>query len=217
MYEDLIKTSFYITFVFLACSLVISFIYSTKTQNKTIITILMLETCICTISSFFYSIFSIKINVEKKIPYEDIISLRYTDWFLSTPLMLLSLCFILSMEKKIYFDKMFYAMIVFFDIAMLVVGYLGKINVFKKNISDIIGFIFLLCIFGSIWIKFIKNGNTKLSNLIFYSYLIIWSMYGVVYLFNDNEQTLGYNILDIFSKSFVGIFLWMYFTKLIKL
>ena len=40
------------------------------------------------------------ICIELELPYERINDMRYTDWAISTPLMLLVLCMVLGMENK---------------------------------------------------------------------------------------------------------------------
>ena len=49
--------------------------------------------------------------------------------------------------------------------------------------------------------------------LIYYSFLILWTFYGVFYEMEEGFRNVAYNILDLFSKCFVGIFFWAYFTK----
>ena len=55
--------------------------------------------------------------------------------------------------------------------------------------------------------------NTYQSKLIFWLYLGLWSLYGVFYHTNEATKMLGYNILDLIAKAFVGIFFWLYLTK----
>ena len=50
----------------------------------------------------------------------------------------------------------------------------------------------------------------KYSNknyLIFFIMLFIWGLYGVAANFNNKIKNSFYNILDIFSKNFYGLFL----------
>ena len=55
------------------------------------------------------------------------------------------------------------------------------------------------------------------NNILFYSFLILWSFYGVSYWFDEESKNVSYNVLDLFAKCFVGIFFWAYFTKAIVL
>jgi len=53
--------------------------------------------------------------------------------------------------------------------------------------------------------------------MLFSVFLVLWSLYGVFYFFDDIPKIVGFNILDLFSKCFVGIFFWAYFTKVFSL
>ena len=67
-----------------------------------------------------------------------------------------------------------------------------------------------------IYKNFLKKYNFD-NMLLFYCFLILWAMYGVFYQFDDITKNVGYNVLDLFSKCFVGIFFVCYFTKMFKL
>ena len=57
---------------------------------------------------------------------------------------------------------------------------------------------------------------TKQSKMIFWLYLGLWSLYGVFYETSETTKMIGYNILDLLAKAFVGIFFWLYLTKIVK-
>jgi hypothetical protein len=42
---------------------------------------------------------------------------------------------------------------------------------------------------------------------------IVWLLYGIAYLFNYKYRNVSYNILDIFSKNFYGLYI---FYKILK-
>jgi bacteriorhodopsin len=217
MDEAIVRKSFYITYVFLITTGTITFIESLRTVNPVVRHIMNLETCISIVASYFYSVFVDKVKDAKVIPYTEINSLRYTDWFISTPLMLFVLCMVLANEKKIPFTIGTYIIVLLLDIAMLFVGYLGEIHKMSRITADAIGFVFFLGIFGYIWNKFMRTGkNTFGSTFTYYSFLIVWALYGVVYLTNERTKNVAYNILDLIAKAFIGIFFWMYFTKSVK-
>jgi len=48
-------------------------------------------------------------------------------------------------------------------------------------------------------------------------FFILWSFYGVAYFADEVTKNVTYNILDLLSKCFVGIFFWAYFTKTFSL
>ena len=45
---------------------------------------------------------------------------------------------------------------------------------------------------------------------LFLAFFILWAFYGIFYLMKENVKNTGYNILDLFSKCFVGIYFWSY-------
>jgi hypothetical protein len=58
--------------------------------------------------------------------------------------------------------------------------------------------------------KYIKDtflSEDKFKKAIFYWFVFFWSLYGVLATTNYTTKNTGYNILDIFSKNFFGIFL----------
>ena len=57
---------------------------------------------------------------------------------------------------------------------------------------------------------------TYQSKVIFWLFVILWALYGVFYQSPKMTKIFGYNILDLLSKAFVGIFFWFYLTKSIK-
>ena len=53
--------------------------------------------------------------------------------------------------------------------------------------------------------------------MLFWAFVILWAFYGVVYEYDDISRNVWYNVLDLLSKCFVGIFFWAYYTKVFKL
>ena len=89
----------------------------------------------------------------------------------------------------------------------------------KKNIwYQILGFISFFLLFGIIGMKYIWVATPILANnAIFYIYFFLWIFYGIFHLFKDEKiKNIGYNVLDLFAKCFVGIFFWAYLTGAIK-
>ena len=48
------------------------------------------------------------------------------------------------------------------------------------------------------------------NSLLYWAFFILWSMYGVLYMMDEKTKNVGFNILDLFAKCFVGIFFWAY-------
>jgi bacteriorhodopsin len=219
--KDMVKGSFYFTYVFLITTGTITFIEALRTHNPKIRHIMNLETCISIVAAVFYGMFVEKIKdveaSEKDIPYAEINLLRYTDWFISTPLMLLVLCLVLSMEKKKPLTIYVYFIVLVMDIAMLALGYMGELKLLEKRIALVLSFLAFFLLYGFIWMTFMSTGkNTFGATLSYYVFLVFWSIYGVVYMADEETKNIAFNVLDLIAKAFVGIFFWLYFTGAVK-
>jgi hypothetical protein len=71
--------------------------------------------------------------------------------------------------------------------------------------------------FFIIYLYYVKPRPTRDNYIIFGIYLTIWSIYGFVYMFDEMTKNIIINILDLTAKCLVGIGLWIYYTKTIKL
>jgi bacteriorhodopsin len=217
----LINNSFYLTYVFLITTGTITFIEAIRTKVPEIRNILNLETCISIIAAYFYGEFVKKINEnkdKKQIDYKKINETRYLDWSITTPIMLLVLVLAFLYNSKGGRLNFFtFLLILFLNYGMLYFGYLGEQNVMERNKANIIGFIFFFALYFFIYITFLHN-NYNFDNIILYlTFLILWSIYGVLYFYDEVTKNVGYNVLDLFSKCFVGIFFWAYYTKVFVL
>jgi len=213
-----VKFSFNMTYIFLLTTATITFIEAMRTSNPTVRHVLNLETAISVIAGYFYSIFLQKIAMYEKenlpIDWEDVVRTRYIDWSMTTPLMLLALCLTLStaVGKTIALSTI--SLIVVLNFAMLYIGYLGETGDMNKWVACIVGFIPLVIMFGVIYKKFVSNFSNK---IIFGIFVSLWSLYGVVYMFDDLSKNMAMNILDCLAKCLFGLGLWAYFSKIIVL
>jgi hypothetical protein len=88
---------------------------------------------------------------------------------------------------------------------MLIFGYLGEKKIIPIYIGVLLGFIPFLIYYFLIYIKYAvlsRNGF-----FIFWYFFFFWSLYGIVAFFPYYMKNTFYNILDLFSKNFFGIFL----------
>jgi hypothetical protein len=51
--------------------------------------------------------------------------------------------------------------------------------------------------------------------VMFTLYLVIWGLYGLVYLLPEEYKNITMNILDLIAKCFIGLGLWAYYTRII--
>jgi bacteriorhodopsin len=228
MKTSLVVNSFYITYIFLITTSVITFIEALRSPIPQVRHILNLETCISIIASYFYGLFIVEIDKTKKdesikddnndsidnLPLEKINNMRYSDWVITTPFMLLALSMLLGYENKIPVRIKPFLLVIFFNFLMLGFGYSGEIGLLNRNLANFIGFIFFFFTFGTLWKLFMTCSKaTYQSKLIFWLYIGLWSLYGVFYQLNEATKMIGYNMLDLTAKAFVGIFFWLYLTK----
>jgi hypothetical protein len=100
---------------------------------------------------------------------------------------------------------------------MLYFGYLGETNVLDKTTANLFGFLPFAAMFGIIYWKYIKPKFNLANSIIYYFYLCVWSLYGIVYLFDEATKNIAMNVLDLFAKCLIGLGLWAYYVRLVKL
>jgi len=214
--EDTVKFTFTITYIFLLTTATITFIEALRTPNTKVRHILNLETAISLIAGYFYSVFLDKINA-KRINYKEITLLRYIDWAITTPLMLLVLAMFLSSHVKKDLTLSLLVSVIGLNYVMLYAGYLGEIGQLERWTAWGIGFAAFFGMFGLLYQNFLSI-KCHLSNYFIFSIFAgIWSLYGIVYMLDEPSKTVGMNILDLISKCFVGIGIWAYFSKIFVL
>lgn len=214
MYKDAIVMSFTLTYILLLTTGVITFIEALATNNSSVRHVMNLETCISLVAGYFYGVFLTQIK-EKIIDWSKLVLTRYIDWCVTTPMMLLTLCFVLGLQTKRPVHILEIMLIVVWNYLMLFCGYLGETKQLSRLLACTVGFIFFTIMFMQIYVLYVAP-KYSLSNYILYSlYLSVWSLYGVVYFLNEVEKNISLNILDVTAKCFIGLGLWAYYTKLI--
>jgi bacteriorhodopsin len=231
-----VKNSFYFTYIFLLTTGIITFIESLRNPVPQIRHIMNLETCISIVASYFYGLFIKEIETAEKdaklktkstneenvppeaiLPIKKINDMRYSDWAITTPLMLLVLSLVLSYENKIAIKLSSLFLLLIFDFLMLISGYLGEIGTISRASGTIAGYVGFFLLFGTLWNTYMSGSRvTNQSKLVFVIYFVLWTLYGVAYQANESIKMISYNILDLIAKAFVGIFFWLYLAKIIK-
>lgn len=215
--KNFTTTSFRITYklMLLACFIVLCTAMYVQNTNKRII--LGIEFIITAVASYIYSRYNDTIDKNqlshtKLFGWEEINKLRYVDWSITTPLMLVSLCLLLSMNSGIKITASFIATIVFLDWLMLWFGYLGETKQMDRTTADIVGFVPFFIIFYMLYAMFI-NGKSMVNNILYGVYFCIWVMYGVLYMFNEKIMNTYFNILDGIAKAVVAIGISIHLSK----
>jgi bacteriorhodopsin len=216
-----VKASFMITYILLLTTATITFIEAMRTENPQVRHVLNLETCISVVAGYFYSIFITQIEgyskENKQVDWADITKTRYIDWTITTPLMLLTLCIVLGNQigKKVNFYII--SIIIFLNYLMLYIGYLGETNVLDRFTASFLGFVPFTILFYTVFKNYV-GPKYDLANYVLYGvYIIVWSLYGIVYLLKEEYKNITMNILDCTSKCIIGLGLWVYYSKIIVL
>lgn len=213
---DLVKFTFYFTYVLLITTGTITFVEALATTNPMIRHVMNLETCISLIAGYFYSQFTTKVTTGGGvIDYKDINETRYNDWFITTPLMILALMIALSYNNKQSVHVFTYISAVLLNFGMLYTGYQGDKGNISRTTGCIVGFVFFAALFALIYFSFVKGSSRTFNFILFGIYLVVWGLYGFVYLLDEENKNIIYNILDVTAKCFVGLGLWTYFTKIL--
>ena len=147
-------------------------------------------------------------------------TIRYYDWFITTPTMLFTTCLVyyylyqveqkqnkdISLQQFIKDHRDSLILIIVANFMMLLFGYLGEKHIIDKVSAFIIGSGFLAISFYIIYRDFAKY--LKEQSYLFTLLCVIWATYGVVFLFPAVYKNIAFNFLDIIAKNFFGLFLY---------
>lgn len=195
-------------------------------ENVILNDILKLETFVQLVEFIFYCwlFFTVtKINT--------LASTRYYDWIITTPTMLFSTIMFMKYQEykeknklkkyKLTFknfikkNKKKILLIFLFNFGMLFLGYLAEKNYLTKYIAIPIGFLFFQKTFNIIYNHYAIH--SKLGLKLFYFTYIIWGLYGIAAMFQNYYKNIFYNLLDIISKNFYGLFIYYKILEISKL
>ena len=142
---------------------------------------------------------------------------RYIDWFITTPMMLLTTIMYmkynttktkspLTLTKIIIDEKKNILNIFSYNALMLFFGLLAEFYPSNSKLLVVIGFYFFYKLFYTIYDRFVLNNiiNTRLFIFI----TTIWGLYGIAALMNVHIKNICYNILDIISKNFYELYIF---------
>jgi bacteriorhodopsin len=214
------KLTFNLAFILLIGSSILTGFESLSTFPKEILPlkyILSIETCVTIIASIAYSFLIKSYSTNQNF---DLTFYRYLDWFATTPLLLISLILYLSYLKNkdennktidtkddtfnIILKDNKIIIIILLNLLMLSFGYMGESKVITYIFANILGFIPFIIMLYLIWKYYCNKSNIN----VFITFSILWSMYGIVYFFDNNSKNISYNILDIITKVGLGILIW---------
>jgi bacteriorhodopsin len=145
----------------------------------------------------------------------NITPVRYLDWAITTPLMLITLSAFLNHDGSTPTRLVDFlsnnaepmVKIVLLNASMLLFGLIGELGYLDKYVSTALGFIPFALNFKYIKETFLPSDDDKFKNAVFYWFVFFWGLYGVFAVMSYTVKNTGYNILDIFAKNFFGLFL----------
>jgi bacteriorhodopsin len=216
--NTLVSKTIYFSLVVQIITTIVSFgglFVKIKDSDYVLKEILLLEGVVQIIESCFYIwvIFAIH-NLKSVTPR------RYIDWVFSTPIMLTSTIVFMKYQelkdknldtsfKMIDFlkdNKSNIFKIFIYNGLMLLCGFLGEAGVIDKRIGITLGFIFFYLSFDLIYKEYAKK--SILGKKLFTFLLVVWGLYGVAAMTDIKTKNISYNILDIISKNFYGLFIY---------
>lgn len=201
------------TYIALLTTGTISFIESMRTPVPMIRHIFNLETCISIVAAYFYFLFLEKL--KSRTSWSEITTFRYLDWAITTPMMLLVLCATLGYTIKKTLRFSIFAVVLLLNYAMLGLGYLGETRRIDKTLALVTSFACFFMLFILIFYSYIRPKYSFFNYVLFSLYVVIWSLYGLVYILEEEPKNILFNTLDLISKCLIGIGLWIYFTRIV--
>jgi bacteriorhodopsin len=216
--NTLVSKTIYFSLVVQIITTIVSFgglFVKIKDNDYVLKEILLLEGVVQIIESCFYIwvIFAIH-NLKSVTPR------RYIDWVFSTPIMLTSTIVFMKYQelkdknldtsfKMIDFlkdNKSNIFKIFIYNGLMLLCGFLGEVGIIDKRIGITLGFIFFYLSFDLIYKEYANK--SILGKKLFTFLLVVWGLYGVAAMTDIKTKNISYNILDIISKNFYGLFIY---------
>jgi bacteriorhodopsin len=199
--REIINKSYEINFIMLVAISILVFIRSIQSNltDKTRIS-LQLSAFVTTIAAMHYYLMTL--NKENVVQY------RYFDWIFTTPILLIDLCLILDIT-----DKGFILEIIGYNTAMMMLGYLGELDILSMITSTFVGFIPFIILFYRIYDKVKSQTNTpeerKRKMNILTVFVGLWALYGINHLYKNALHKNGiYNILDFITKGMFALYIY---------
>jgi bacteriorhodopsin len=183
-------------------------------EHQVLKDIMIMETVVQLIEFCFYIWLVLHLkNLRHEVTY-----VRYFDWMLSTPIMLLGTILyfeynnakdmgILYTTWNILGDN--WRTILLFLVAnwvMLLAGFMAERQKVSRMFGFIVGMIGFLFSFWTIYDNFV--GNNRINQILYAIMFVLWLMYGFAFMFPYFVKNAMYNVLDIFAKNFYGLYVY---------
>lgn len=206
-----LQQSFLISYLVLMGYTLLTLVEALRTPIVNVRNIMNIETTVSVIAGLVYSMFNDQIK-SGNFDLHKINELRYVDWSITTPLILLGIVLFYNPSGPINYKN--YIGIVLLNWGMLLTGYLGETGVWSRAAGLLGGFLFFGALLALLYTCCIDSGA---NHTVFYIFAAIWTLYGVNYMVQDEEvKNIGYNGLDVVSKALFGVALWLFYGKVLK-
>jgi bacteriorhodopsin len=144
-------------------------------------------------------------------------TLRYVDWFVTTPTMLFTTIVymeynnvknggeILDVKKFISLNKIKMYKIFVNNFFMLVCGLLVEMNIINMYLGISLGFYFFYQTFKIIHTY---TKNNVINDRLYAFLVIVWGLYGFAAMLSNKNKNISYNLLDLVAKNFYGLYIY---------
>jgi bacteriorhodopsin len=190
--------------------------FKVKKEDVIVKDILAMELFVQAIELVFYLHLVYLIFYSKL--HGNITSHRYLDWFITTPIMLISfISFFKYLKNPNRNIRLFESIeeeygniskLILANATMLGIGLASELSIIDKNIGVAVGFLPFTYIFKILYSEYAKF--TTLSMMLYYFIFLVWGLYGVSAVLPFGPKNSMYNILDLFAKNFYGLFLFAF-------
>lgn len=217
--EALLKKTVFLSLyiqVAAAVSNIISLILVRDKKLQLLRELVIIELVVQVIEAIFYAWLAYNIANVKNITPK-----RYYDWMVTTPTMLFTLIAYLiylkykkenrdtsrlSSWKILVKERETLLWVVLLNFFMLMFGLAGEFKLMSTNFSVFAGFIAFVCYFYLIYKNYVGCVPFEGKSL-FFLFTSLWALYGIAALLSYNWKNIWYNLLDLVSKNFFGVYL----------
>jgi hypothetical protein len=201
--NDLVKTTFTITYVSALVIAALCFIEAISSENEFHRHVLNINTALLLITAYFYNVYLNNLYLI------NLSQMRLFESTLSLPLMILIL-FLFIKENVSLFH---FVCMVFYVWLMIFFRYLGEINEIPSYIACIGGYNFLLFVY----LFFIYRKEATRCYL-YWVYMFVFTLYAIIFFIPESDlKIISYNITDFISKPFIAFCIFCSLTKIIKI
>lgn len=196
---------------------------SQKKKKNALWAILFLETVVQSIELVMYVFFM------RGITLQAMARVRYHDWALTTPLMLVSIAAYMDLidgeeagrprggdgsresggggglPEFLRSEWKHLAAMALANAGMLLAGYAAERGALTRSAGAALGFAAFIATMSILWRRYAKR--TARGRRLFAFVSVTWAIYGAAFMLDPASKNVAYNLLDVVAKNFFGLFL----------